>query len=394
VVLQAGSLVLLARLLGAEGYGALAGSVALFVTFAQFVGLGSGIALLRHLARDGELHGRLMATQSTYLITSLMFFAMIWPLSVRLLGGLLAPLTLASLAAAEIVLAPALLPLAYRYQAADRMFVSGFLLTLAPMTRFAAVTGALLLGMHGVAEFANVYFSVLFATLLAAMLVLWPRGGSGFPPRPSFIATLREGLPYSVSGAANAAGSELDKTILLRSAGDVATGQYAAAYRVMQAATMPVNSLILAMTPRLFRASRAVTSPSRQLMLATIGYAVTASIAIWLLAPALPWLLGDGFANSVPQLRLMCVLLATTSIRQMTVAQLTAMDMQASRNWIECIATFASILAMLVVIPSHGVPGAIAVAAVADLSVITFGRMAARRETRPPPKNGVQGQSQ
>jgi O-antigen/teichoic acid export membrane protein len=90
----------------------------------------------------------------------------------------------------------------------------------------------------------------------------------------------------------------------------------------------------------------------------------------------------------------MCVLLATTSIRQMTVAQLTAMDMQASRNWIECIATFASILAMLVVIPSHGVPGAIAVAAVADLSVITFGRMAARRETRPPRKNGVQGQSQ
>jgi O-antigen/teichoic acid export membrane protein len=379
VVLQAGSLVLLARLLGAEGYGALAGSVALYVTIAQFVGLGSGIAMVRHLAREGEMHGRFMATQRAYLLTGLLLFALIWPFSTRLLGGLLAPAVLAFLAAAEIIMAPALLPLAYRYQAAERMFVSGFILTLAPMARFAAVIGALLLGVHDVAEFATLYFSVLLVTLFATMFFLWPRGGGGSPPGPSFIATLREGFPYSVSGAANAAGSELDKTILLRSAGDLVTGQYAAAYRVMQAATVPVNSLILAMTPRLFRASRAGMTPSRQLMLATIIYAVTASVAVWLLAPALPWLLGDGFANSVPQLRLMCVLLATTSIRQMTVAQLTATDMQVSRNWIECLVALAMILVMLAVIPSRGVVGAIVVAVIADIVVIALSRVAAEK---------------
>jgi O-antigen/teichoic acid export membrane protein len=187
-----------------------------------------------------------------------------------------------------------------------------------------------------------------------------------------------------VSGAATAAASDLDKTILLRSTSSVITGQYAAAYRVMQAATLPINSLILAATPRLFRASGtgSLDNIGQTLMLATVAYAISASIVVWTLAPILPWLLGDEFINSIGLLRLLCLLLIATCIRQMAVAQLTALDMQSIRNWIECTSVVVTLLAMLIVIPTYGAAGAITIAVVTDISAATLSWILATKHHR------------
>jgi len=48
IVLQAGSLVLLTRTFGVKSNGVLAGAAPLYLTVAQFVRLGDGIALARH----------------------------------------------------------------------------------------------------------------------------------------------------------------------------------------------------------------------------------------------------------------------------------------------------------------------------------------------------------
>lgn len=374
IVLQAASLVLMARVLGAEGYGALAGTVALYVTFAQFTGLGTGIALVRHLSRAGELQARLTATQLAYVATGLALFAVVWPLSVWVLGGTLSPSTLACLAIAELCIAPALLPLAYRYQAEERTFRSGATLTLAPVARFGAVTSALILAWHDVATFALLYLAWLVMVVGLTLYAAWPRSKAPSLPRPSLIATVHEGLPYVVGGAAMTASSELDKTFLLRSGGEILAGQYAAAYRIMQAATLPVNSLILAAAPRMFRAnSQARGGIDGTLFAATLAYALVAALFLALLAPFTHIILGEEFIESETLLRWLCFVVLTNCIRQLVTAHLTASDMQTFRNLIELVGLSASLALMLILIPSLEAWGAIIALAVADFTVIALG---------------------
>ncbi|WP_172969602.1 oligosaccharide flippase family protein [Rhodanobacter sp. T12-5] len=380
IALQASSLILMARILGAEGYGKLAGTVALYVTFAQFAGLGSGIALVRHLARAGELHARMSATQRTYLATGMALFVLIWPLSILTLGGTLSPTTLAFLACAELVVAPMLLPLAYRHQAEENMFLSGAILTLAPFARFLAVLYALVAQVHDVAAFAPLYLGWLTIVVSGALCFAWPRGGD-MRQRPSLIATIREGLPYVISGVAVTAGGELDKTILLRSAGGALAGQYAAAYRIMQAMTLPVNSLIMAVTPRQFAASGPDHRRQRKWLFATtILYSTIAASFLWLLAPYASLALGNEFQESSKLLRFLCLVIVTNSVRQVVVMLLTTGGMQAARNVVETGAVVVSVAAMLILIPIFSIVGAITALIGADGIAILFGLYSLRKK--------------
>jgi O-antigen/teichoic acid export membrane protein len=275
------------------------------------------------------------------------------------------------LAAAELIVAPSLLPLVHRYQAQERLFISGALLTIAPIARFVAVGSTFVLDVHDLRTFAILYLGGISLATATALCWFWPRTQT-VVQHYRFVDTIREGTPFVVSGVAVTAGSELDKTIMLRAAGDFAAGQYSAAYRVIQAAILPVNSLVLAVTPRLFKASSPSVRAGAHLVLLTAAYALVAAMTTWLLAPLLPWLLGPQFSPSISILRVMCVLLLTGSLRQIIVAQLTAADGQRSRNWIEGLAAAGTVIAMLSVVPVWGAWGAIFVLAVADVGVASM----------------------
>nr|WP_281167383.1 FkbM family methyltransferase [Rudaea cellulosilytica] len=373
VALQALNLMVLTRILGAEGYGSLAGSVALFMTCGQFTGLGSGVAFVRHGVRGGELCGRLAATERAYLLSGLLLFALVWPFSVVLLGAIVPLGALACLAAAEVLIAPALQPLVYRYMAEERIFLSSTIGTLAPVSRLAAAVFALWFGLHDVSSFAQLYVAWIIVITGITLYVAWPRRGD-LKSSSSISDTLREGLPYAVSSVALTAGNELDKTILLRLAGDAATGPYAAAYRIVMAATLPVNGLVLAAAPRLFRIADVRTDRLISVMLtAVFVYALVAASLLWLLAPLAPWLFGKGFAHVQPLLHWMCPIVITSCLRQFVTALLTTGDLQKSRNLIEIGGVCISFLLLVLLIPQWGAYGAIIAVACGDLWVISLG---------------------
>src|SRR5690606_24200635 len=142
--------------------------------------------------------------------------------------------------------------------------------------------------MQDIGTFAALYFGCLSLATLAGLSWHWPRSQKRTGRSP-VIAAIREGLPFTVSGLAGTAGSELDKTLVLRSAGDAAAGQYSAAYRLVMAATLPVNSLILASAPRMFGQVRNGLSSFHGLLVATtLGYALMASVLVLILAPLIP----------------------------------------------------------------------------------------------------------
>ena len=374
IALQAASLVLMARVLGVEGYGALAGTVALFMACGQFTGLGSGIALVRHAARGGPMRRRFAATVRAYLLSGIALTLLVIPLALVLLGAMIPLSALVLLAMAETLLAPLLLPLVYRYQAEERMFLSSAIGTLAPVVRLIAVAAMAALGAHSIASFAQIYVASLVPVVAITLWLGWPRKADH--STCTARQAVREGLPYAVSGFALSAGSELDKTVLLRLAGEAVTGPYAAAYRIASAATLPVNALILAASPRLFRVSSTQNPRLAAAMLAVVtGYGLLAAAALWLLAPFAPWLLGHGFDNATSLLRWMCILVVTGSLRQYTTALLTTGDMQGIRNTIEIGAIGITLGLLLLLVPSHGAYGAIFAAGLGDAAIILAGTM-------------------
>lgn len=390
--LQAVTLVLLARAFGAGGYGALAGTMALYITLAQFVGFGTGISLLRFLSRGGSAPAKLRATLKVYVLTGLGFFVVTWPPSMWLFASHMSPFALASLAFAELVVAPALLPFVYRYQASEQMALAGGLLTVAPLARCTAILAVILLPIKDIDAFAVLYLASLVVAVGVTTWRLWPPGGTDAPLAfHSVSKEIREGLPFAVSGATAVAGGELDKTLMLRLGGDLVAGQYAAASRVMQVALLPVYSLVTAVAPRLFRSS--MQSDGRtalaSLFAAALMYSLVAAIAVWALAPLLPWLLGEDFAPSVSIVRLLTVVIVTGAIRQLTVMLLTTSDLQGARNRIEILSTLMAIGIMLVLIPLYSSAGAIIALVVSDLMIVWLGfRSLAKRGDAPLHRNG------
>lgn len=375
IALQGLSLILLARLFGAGGYGALAGTMGLYMTVAPLVGLGSGTALVRHLARDGDI-AKLASTQAIYVLSGLVLFALLWPLSLWLLPAHLPARALAMLAFAELVVAPALLPLAYRYIAAERMSVAGGLQTAAPIARCVAAALALALNARSLDVFAAIYLASL---VLVVVPLVWRSRPVMRAAWGALRHEVREGTPYAVSHMATTAGSEIDKTMMLRFAGDMLTGHYSAAARVAQAALLPVSALVVAAGPRLFRNS----AGSGPLFLAAGGYALFAAVGLWLVAPLLPLVLGGDFAASVPLLRLMCLLVLTGALRQMVLMLLTASDRQGARNWIEITAIAAGLSLMPVAIPRWGAAGVVGCLMLTDAVLILLGaRMLRNRPAR------------
>jgi O-antigen/teichoic acid export membrane protein len=282
---------------------------------------------------------------------------------------------LACLAAAELIVAPAIMPFVYWHQAHEDMFASGAMLTLAPFARVCAVTTAALCGIQELTVYAVMH--LIWLTAIAAMPNVLSNSCRAFHKMTSASAALRairEGLPYTVSGAAITAGSELDKTILLRTQGEILTGQYTAAYRIMQAATLPVNSLILAAAPRMFRSATTAARPLLRPMLAGItGYAAMVGLVLAVLSPLTHLLLGREFIPSEPLLRLFCLVLFTNCIRQLITAQLTAGDKQAIRNMAEIAGLAVSVTLLFALTPSLGAKGAIIALGASDLAVISLG---------------------
>ncbi|WP_344758486.1 FkbM family methyltransferase [Luteimonas lutimaris] len=372
IALQATSLVLMARVLGANGYGALAGTVALFMVCGQLTGLGSGLVLLREVARGDNLRDRLAATQRTYLLSGVILTLVALPVSQFFLGTQVPLQAMTLLAIAEILVAPALQPLVFRYQAEERLFLSSAIGTLAPMARLGAIATAAILGRNEIVAFAQLYLTWLVPAVAITTYRAMPRGDVS-----RHIGTrqcIREGLPYVFSGAALTAGRELDKTVLLRIAGDTITGAYSAAHRIASAAMLPVNALILAATPRLFRASPMNDGRlPRAMLLVVLGYSTLASAALWLLSPFAPILLGHDFSDSAPLLRAFCLTIITGSLRQYVSGLLTTRDMQITRNAIELGGVVVSLLLLVFLVPEHGAYGAVFAVAGSDFCVTVFG---------------------
>ena len=118
---------------------------------------------------------------------------------------------------------------------------------------------------------------------------------------------LVEGVYFSISNSAYTIYNDIDKTMLARLATLEATGIYAAAYRLIDVAFIPITSIAGAAYAEFFRKGKdgikVTLAFAKPLIAISSAYSLLAGIGLIVLSPIVPHILGDEYINVVPALQ-------------------------------------------------------------------------------------------
>ncbi|WP_313142669.1 lipopolysaccharide biosynthesis protein [Stenotrophomonas sp.] len=295
VLVQAASLVLLARMLGADQFGMFAASAALGAIAIGFATLGTHLTLLRDLSRD-EAAGQLQKTVCTTFVGSAVMTCVFVGAALLLISPPVE--VIIAIGFADVIVQPLLQVLSVPHHARGRPALAQVLMILPMLLR--AIWIAVLSVWSGGAElhwFLVGYVASSLIALLVAVLALptlekrpwrW-----GLIPR----SRLGENSGYALLSATAIAPGEIDKALAARFLDPADAGIYSATTRVAAAAVMPVTALMLALIPYLYRGDAAIRGNRLVVVALVAGYGALAGVVLSIAGPALEVLFGPTFTG-------------------------------------------------------------------------------------------------
>lgn len=363
LVIHAGLFFLLARALGAHGFGMVAGSLALVLVLAPFSAWGNGNILIMRVSRNPEAfpvyygNALLITVLSSSILTCLALVA-----AALFIPALPLELVL-TLAVAELLFGRIVEISGQGFQALERLRAMAGLNLVLSACRFAAALGVTLTWQQVRPEQWGRWY--LVSTAVAAGIgVAWVVTRIGRPrlaPRLA-VRELRNGLYFSVSLASSSIYNDIDKTLLVRLATADAAGLYAAAYRIIGIAFLPIRSLIYAAYPRFFRIGQHGMADSlrygRALLPLTVAGGLCASGCCFILAPLVPRILGDEYAATADAIRLLAGIPLLQSIHYIAADALSGAGYQGLRSAVQVLVACCNIALGLWLIPLYSWRGA------------------------------------
>ena len=385
---------LVARVLGVEAYGAYSAVLALAMAFCWFAGLGASGIMLRDTARNAETFAESWGrTLAALLVTAPPLLVIYLLLAWALLPNGIAWGVILCFGVAEILFAPLTLAAVQAYQGHERIGRAARM-TLAPvLPRVVAAMFLLPLyfALSSPARLLLVWaLTYLFAATISVGYVLWLLRRDfklNFAIHWRGLApTMREGWPYSLGNASGKVYVDIDKLMLVRLAGLEAAGVYAAAYRIVDMAGIPLMSFLAVVAPRLFRAGRGGVFGSFRYALSVLplpmAYAAAVSIGLYLLAGIVPWLLGPSFQLAVEALRWLAWLPLVALPRLLMQQVLIGADRQRIWAGILTAGALLNIVLNLWSIPRWGWRGAVGATYVSELGMMGLMLIVLVRSTR------------
>lgn len=352
------------RALGVESFGRLTAVAAVVMIAAPFSALGSSALIVKYGATEPDTTHRWLGAGLTL---SMLGAAVVGAL-LLLVSPVLIPVgtgvaILWGLVLADFVFARAAELASSVFVAREEMRVTAFCQVLLPALRLLAAGILLLspsqvsLGMWVLALVLSSALSGLICLALAVRAV--GRPVLGLAP---FRGHWREAMLFSVGIGAQNAHNDVDKAMLGRLDGPAGVGVYGAAYRVIDTAWLPVRALLGAAWPRFFRYAREGDAPLITFVRAIAGpallYSLTAVVGLVLLAGVLVPLFGEAYAESVPLLRLLAVVVLLRCLYYLPADVLTGMGRQGLRTAIQLVVLATNVGLNLWLIPRFGIWGA------------------------------------
>ena len=322
LLVQAGTLLLVARLLGPDQFGAFAGVAALAVMLGTLATFGTHLVLLGEVSKDPNRRAQVLhyAVPST-LICGGLLLAIYMAVSLLALREASVPIAvLIAIGVTETVLQPLFTLPAMEFLALGRIARSQLLQTLPMVLRLAAAATVFLL--HPIDPLAAYGYGYLAASVIAlgvatlTMPASWPGPRDWHAPSK---AQLHEAVGYAVLNITATTPAELDKMLAIKLLPLPAAGLYAAGARVIGAATLPVIAMMLSALPRLFREGQ--DQPRRTARLinwifaATLAYSVALALVLWLIVPIFVWIFGAKYQGIQQMIHWLCLVVPGMALR-------------------------------------------------------------------------------
>lgn len=365
---------LLARELGASSYGAFSGVIALALAMSGFAGLGQGLRMYQDAARAPQLLADRWRQASHVLIWSGAGLAVIFMVLARemFVGADWSLLT--AVAISELLFAPVVSQVAFAYASRNWMGRAAAVpVMLSVMRILAVVMMALLPGGANIGTYA--WLHLLATAVTAAMLCVTcvRELNIAIVDRGLDRSDVWAGLGFSAIQASGLALSSMDKAFALRWGGEALAGNYVAAYRFISVAVLPVDSLMMAALPHLFRAGAGRTKAGRILLalaVATGGYGILMGVVVWWAAGLLPWLLGPSFGPALAAARMLAIYVPLYCLRTLGTNALLGFGWKRWRFGCELLAlgTMGGIAAWR--IPAEGLAGAVEALLTAEVALL------------------------
>jgi O-antigen/teichoic acid export membrane protein len=397
-VLQALFFVLLTRSLGVAGFGAFAGVLALVAVAQPFAALGAPNLMVMRVARDAdtaraEFATAVTVTAVTGLVAALAIaFVSHW-VSAKGTSGIVAlQLALAELLGARVVdVAGAL------YQAQERLLRMAVFSLAITVARLGGAVTLTVAGESSVGAWSAAYLAVSMAAAVGVVAFTFRAVGLSRPSVAAYLHHWKDGLQFSVGLAAQSIYNDIDKSMLARMSTLEATGIYAAAYRIVDLAFVPMRALLGAAYARFFRYGdegiARTAAFARRLAGPGVGYCVFASVGLLSLSSLVPRILGPSYEDSVHALRWLSILPLLKAIHYLAADALTGARLQRVRTRWQLFVAALNVLLNLWLIPAFSWRGAAVASLLADgalaiglwLTIVRlrrYGQVATR--TRPP----------
>lgn len=318
LVVQAGSLLLVARMLGAEGFGAFSGIAAIAIMLGSLSSFGMHLVLLREVSRSGADSSSTWtdvmqtALPVTLLCGSALFVVFLVIARETPAASALSTGGIIAIGVSEIFLLPLLALQAAELHGRGRVAASQLMMLLPLVLRLlVAVCISILAVDDALTAYAYGYLAVSFAALIASM----PVTRAPWPSVRSWRLPAREVLGASGGFAAinfsRLAPLELDKALAVKLLPLETAGVYSAASRIIAAAALPVTAMNLSALPRLFREEGRYSQRTRKLVstmyAAALVCGVLLSAGLWLVAPVFTWLFGSAYQGIEGVVTLLCL---------------------------------------------------------------------------------------
>jgi O-antigen/teichoic acid export membrane protein len=309
LVLQAVYFVIIARTLGVAKYGEFVSITALVAIVFPFVGLGTEILMLKNVAKNRSLFSTYWGNSLLVtLVTGVVLITLLVLLAPLLSHQSISPLAILIVGGSDLIFGSITSLAGRAFQAVDRLNISAQISIFVMLNKvFAAISLLTFFPDPNDLEWIYLYSVSSIVSALFAFILVQRFLGSPRLELARIKSELTEGLSFSISSSAYTIYSDIDKTLLAKLSTLEATGIYAAAYRLIDVAFIPVLSICGAAYADFFRKGKdgvgAALAFAKPLVSISAAYSLLAGIGLLLLAPFIPNILGDEYLPVVEALR-------------------------------------------------------------------------------------------
>jgi O-antigen/teichoic acid export membrane protein len=363
--------VLVARTLGAEGYGALISVMAVATLFAPLAGLGARPLMVREGARDpGRLSGHVGDALKLWALSVVPLCVLAFTICRFLVPSALPASAMAAIVLAEIAGTSLIDTLARTWHAAQRMGEFGMVMAGLIIARLAVFCVLLGIAPPDPIEWALWYGVITGVYALGAAATMARTFGRPSSSRTRLASLAYAGFPFAFAGTAMRIQAEASKPILARLDTVAGAGVFGAAQRVTDLILLPLQALIDTLMPRAYRA----TSPDMRIIfvlgIPSLVVATGSGFLIIVGARWLPMILGASYVEAVGIARLLAFLPVLLVFRTLLATLLAAHNGQHHFYLIYGPGVTAGIGVTLLLVPRLGEVGAVVGAYVSEAMII------------------------